>query len=750
MQKEPDAYFKLDPWCIIEEGYDPSRNRVSESVFTLANEAMGVRGFIDEGVAVSSLRGHYFNGVYEVDTDPAAPGYKGIVQKTHFMVNAVDWLHTRIFIDDEPLDLAKERIIAFERTLDMRDGVLTRRVDIARGDKRLKIEFCRLLDMQKTEHAYQTIRVEADATTKLGVRVGLDTATSHGGKTGFWTLLEKRLENVGAAAKTQTRTTGQVVVSAYRLSTSHPPAKAFDDGERFGHEFTCTLDENTSFFLEKRITNTVYKDVAPLDALERALATTERQATYANAKTCALAYWNDFWRRCDIVIDGDVLNQQGIRFCLFQLRQTYQGADPTHNIGAKGLSGEAYSGHTFWDTETYCFPFYLFTDAAAAKRLLLYRRSTLDAAKRRARELDCEGACYPVATLTGEEGCTLWQHASLQFQPSTGVAYAIRHYVRITGDTDFLIDEGFDMLLEISRFLASRGQWNANRTRFGFYAVMGPDEFQMMVHHNAYTNYMAKRTFDFIIETYERHRERLQRFGNLDADIERFKKLSKAMYIPRRNALIEQHEGYFDLPHLDISSIPKEAFPLYNTWSYDRIYRNDMIKQPDVLMFMFLHSDDFTLEEKRENYEFYEPRTIHESSLSPSIHSILASELGKETDALRYFGFATRMDLDDYNRNTNEGLHTTSLAAAWMNIVYGFGGFRSDGDAIRLSPTLPAAWTRYMFSLTLRKTILKVTVERDRVLIDVEGPPVPCDVYGKKRILKGHHVFVMETTHVDA
>lgn len=458
------------------------------------------------------------------------------------------------------------------------------------------------------------------------------------------------------------------------------------------------------------------------------------------------------WDEYDIEIIGDEKNQQGIRFCLFQLQQTYNGVDASNNIGAKGLTGEAYSGHAFWDTETYCLPFFIFNNKEAARNLLLYRYNTLDMARKRALELDCKGACFPIATLNGYEACDLWQHASLQLQPSTAVSYGIWHYVKNTLDKEFLYHYGLEMLLEISRFLLSRGDWNSDRTKFGFYGVMGPDEFQMMVNHNAYTNYMAKRTFAYTIEVYQELKKVNQKLLDKitekinfsEKELTLFIEAKDAMYIPYdpNTLLFEQHEGYFDLPHIDIDKIPIEEFPLYSHWSYDRIYRNDMIKQPDVLMFMFLYNQSFTKEQKFANYEFYEPRCIHESSLSPSIHSVFAAELDKIDEAVDFFSFATRMDIDDYNRNTNEGLHMTSIAASWINIVYGFGGFRSDGEDLILNPIIPPMWEQFSFKFKYLDNLIKVIVNKKHVVINCIGSGVDLVIYGKKYQIKGEELVI--------
>jgi maltose phosphorylase len=272
---------------------------------------------------------------------------------------------------------------------------------------------------------------------------------------------------------------------------------------------------------------------------------------------------------------------------------------------------------------------------------------------------------------------------------------------------------------------------------------MGPDEFQMMVNNNAYTNYMAKQTFEFTLRALEGMD--LETFRCSPTDLETWRNMAEKMFIPfdPKTGLYEQHEGFFSLPHIDVDAIPVEDFPLYHHWSYDRIYRNDMIKQPDVLMFMFLYNQSFSLEEKRANYDYYEPRCIHESSLSPSVHSILASELGRHEAAFDFFRFATRIDLDNYNRNTGEGIHTTSIAAAWMNIVYGFGGMRSDGELLSFNPSIPAHWNGYTFQVCYRASMIRVEVyPSEAILRVVSGSPVRIRIRGQEIELAGQPISV--------
>ena len=464
-----------------------------------------------------------------------------------------------------------------------------------------------------------------------------------------------------------------------------------------------------------------------------------------------LESWNHFCGRCDVRIDGDLENQQGIRYCLFQLHSTYRGLSPRNNIGAKGLTGEAYNGHAFWDTETYGLPFYLFSNPVAARTLLGYRYRTLPQAMERAKELGLSGACYPIATLDGTEACTLWQHSSLQMQPSTSVAYAIDKYAAVTGDTTFLQAEGAEMLTQIARYLYSRGNWTEKG--FGFYGVMGPDEFHMMVSNDFYTNFMGKKALLLAADVVEslndvQYATLVKATGVTDSELANWRKAGQKMiFLQRLDKVFEQHDGYFNLPHINVHQIPQEEFPLYAHWSYDRIYRTDMLKQPDVLMAMLLYGEDFTMEEKTVNYAFYEPRCVHESSLSPAVHASLAAELGLWDETLSFFAFATRLDLDNYNRNTNEGLHLSSVAAAWMTIIQGFGGARYENGQLSLHPWLPKQWQRLSFSMQVGSSLVRVDVSTQGVSLACEGDVIPVRLYGKVVLPQGQSIrYPLEET----
>lgn len=749
MQKKGDRYLEVDPWRIVEKGFHQEQGRVSESLFCLSNENIGFRGSFEETYSGDTLQGAYLNGLYEEHVQDMS-GYRGISNRLCFMVNCPHALKLRIRVGEEELDLAKTPVEEFVRELDFKSGLLTRSFVWKLADGRAsRLTFRRTVDMVSRERVHQQLEVtplnwSGDVALELSV---VEQPIHKGQKKTFW-----KTETHGGEGNTRwlvSRTT----------QTKMPLFTAHSVFAEAGTKLTPAASEKTwdlsyTLAVEEGKTASVHRTWLADSSRNPADKTADVQARglklladveggFSAAAKKTADYWDGVWKSVDIAIEGDPVNQQGIRFSMFQLLQTYSGAVPGSNIGAKGLTGEAYNGNAFWDTETYCLPFYLLTNAQAARGLIEYRHATLPQALERAKALDCVGACFPIATIDGTESCTLWQHASLQFQPTTGVVFAIQHYTRVTGDKTLLEDKGLELLVQCARFLASRVQYSANLKAYGYYGVMGPDEFQMMVNHNAYTNYMGKRSLEYTLEALaelekskpEGTAALAKRLGVTADERAKWAEIADKMFIPysKESKLFEQHVGYFDLPHVDINAIPEKDFPLYHSWSYDRIYRNDMIKQPDVLMFMLLYNGSFTREEKLANYTFYEPRTIHESSLSPSVHSILAIELERYQEAYNFFKFATRIDLDNYNRNTNEGLHTTALAAAWMNIVYGYGGLRSDGEKLLLNPVLPKEWKALEFGVRVRDSVVRVHLTPEASLIrTVSGPALSLNIWGKE------------------
>jgi len=762
--KTADRYLKIDPWKIIEEGFEKKRSRISESMFCLANEFMGVRGYFEEGYSGNRLLGSYFNNLYEEMEAQHWQLFKGMVTRVCFGVNSVDWLYTRIFLDGEQLDLARCDFYNFKRVLDMKKGTLTREfIWKTKTGKELKVSFLRFLSMDRPNMGFQKITFEPlNFSGNLLVQSGLDYSILHEIAEGwnqvetsdsefkprgknFWTLEKAEYTGDGISALGKTIKSGHLLFSNFRLNSNKILNTAFILQDKLAVlNFPLELEEGKSTFIEKSVVNYWEKseDKGAVWAKGSDLASEYRHISFDEALKTQEEYWEKAWDNIDIKIDGDDENLQGVRFSIFTLYSTYHGFDPNLNIPCKGLTAEVYHGQVFWDTESYCMPFYIFNNPKAAKNLLLYRYKYLPQACERAKQLDCEGARYPMCTLDGTESCATWQHGDFEIHVSAAVSYAVWLYNKLCDDKEFLFNQGIELLMQISRYYANRGEFSPLNGDFGLYGVMGPDEYHMNVNNNAYTNVMAKKTFEFTLDVIERMKKEApdllrkvsEKVGLREGETEDWRKKARLIRIPmnKETGLIEQHDGYFDLPEADVKNIPESQIPIYKHWAYVRIFRYNMIKQPDVLLLPFFFSTDYTPEQKRINYEFYEARCIHESSLSPSIHSILAAELGKKEEAYEFFKYMARLDLDNYNKNTDQGLHVTSMSGAWLNMVYGFGGLRTDGDVLIFKPSIPDNWNSFSFRLQYRGSLLQVNVNREEAEYRIlSGPGMVIKVYDR-------------------
>lgn len=749
MTKIATRYLEIDPWIISEKDFHPDRSRVSEAVFSLGNEYMGVRGYFDEGYSGNKLVGSYFNGIYsEVDINRPV-NYKGMADIWHFMVSAVDWLYTRIKIDDELLDLNKSKISNFERKLDLKRGVLTRQfIWHSRFGKQLKITFIRFLSMMSPQVGYQRIVFEPlNFSGEVQITSALDFSPVHEQlqNKNYWIVEKKKHYDDIWAILGKTERVGQHLMSSFTLDVDCPYRSIdVEDEKLIGKQLDMQLTKGQKSTLDKRVCNYIDKkrDSDGEDVWQKGIALAEKFKNMSFEKSFAdhVEYWNKLWANTDIVIEGDVANQQGIRFCIFQLHQSNHGYDSSSNVGPKGLTGEIYGGKTFWEIESYCLPFFIFNNPQAAKNMLLFRYKTLEEAQRLAKKSDCKGASYPIETLNGDDSCVVWWIGNLEIHVSAAIVYGIEQYRRLCDDNEWFYNYGIEITFQICRFYASRGSWRSDG--FGFYGVMGPDEYHTFINNNFYTNVMAQKAFELALDEFEKMKknmpDKLSYLTNkisLEPDeLEEWRKIADNMILPKDNqtGLLEQHEGFFKLPPIEVDSIPHEEIPIHEKWAITRLYRYDMIKQPDVLLLLFLHNSDYSDEVKKVNYEYYTPRCIHESSLSPSIHSILAAELGKGDQAESFFEYATRLDLDDYNRNTDEGLHITSMAAAWLNMVCGFGGMRCDGEILTFKPLIPKKWKSLSFRILHKGYILSVRIDQKNICLSIDKQGVlAVEVFGE-------------------
>jgi maltose phosphorylase len=775
LPKTPIKYFRGDPWTIVEKSFDPAYQRVSESVFSVANEFMGVRGYFEEGYSGDHLLGSYFNHLYEMMDIHHDQVFKGFITQGAAMINTVDWLYTRLWVDGEQLDLAKSKFSGFTRQLDMRTGVLRREFTWeTTSGKQLRVTFLRFTDMQSTHIGCQRIMVKPlnfsgavqfrcglDFNTHYEIGAGWDQTEKGGAQQSgqiinFWKCTRKGPVADGWAIQAQTARSIHQLFSSFRLQSEQALNLTLVQEEKFiGVDFALAVQQGVAEMVDKVVVND-WQKTPDVDAVwNRGLDLTQQYTavTFDSALAEHAAFWKRVWDVLDIEIDGDLDVLQGLRFSDFQTYQSYHGENADLNALCKGLTGEVYFGWVFWDSEIYSHRLMMFINPSVAKNLLLYRYHRLPQALERAKQLDCEGARFPFATITGTEDSGTWQHVDLEIHADMAVAYAIWHQDKICPDKPFLYHEGIEMLLQICRFLASAGGWSPLHGDFGFYGVMGPDEFHMMVNHNCYTNVMGKKTFEFTLnvlaemqrEAPEQYQQALAKTNLRPQEPEQWKKMAAKMRIPKdeRTGVYEQHAGYFDLPHVDLQHFPVEQIPVYKNWAYIKIFRHNMVKQPDVLNLMYFFSEDYTPQEKRANYEFYEARTIHESSLSPSLHAILAAELGKLDEAYTFFSYGARMDLDNYNRNTDQGLHVTSAAGVWASMIFGFGGMRTDGDVLSFSPTLPAQWKSYRFRVHYMGTLIEVRVSREMAEFQVvSGPLVTVKIYGMDYALSSESTMV--------
>jgi len=444
--------------------------------------------------------------------------------------------------------------------------------------------------------------------------------------------------------------------------------------------------------------------------------------------------WAKIWEMSDITIDGDVKAQQGIRFNIFQLNQTYLGKDSRLNIGPKGFTGEKYGGSTYWDTEAYCIPFYMATkDQQVARNLLTYRYNQLGKAIENAEKLGFTNgaALYPMVTMNGEECHNEWEITFEEIHRNGAIAFAIFNYYRFTGDYSYIPEKGLEVLIGIARFWHQRANFSTNKNQYMILGVTGPNEYENNVNNNFYTNYIAKWCIDYTIEQiqkveneYASDYTRIMNKAKLSqAEISEMKKVADNMYFPysEEHQVYLQQDGFLDKELVKVADLDKSQRPINQKWSWDRILRSPYIKQADVLQCFYFFEDHFSKAELKNNFEFYESFTVHESSLSPCVHSIQAAVLDKMDMAYTFYLRTSRLDLDDYNKEVEEGCHITSMAGTWMSIVEGFGGMRVKNDALHFEPKIPSEWKGYSFKINFRNQILQVYITHNDTQFTLEG-----------------------------
>lgn len=747
MKRQPferaEANYPYRPWSLEEEIYDELNHQRSESLFALGNGYIGMRGNLEEGFfgdKGSSVTGNYLNGFYDSNPIVYPEGAYGYPSRNQSMLNVTNAQIIELVVEGERFHLHAGKILSHTRKLDMRRGFLERKVEWESSTgHRVDIVIRRMVALNHKHMAAVHYEVKAvnfsggvSLTSSMEGRVTGGEATGDprlgaGPAQPSLVMEEMAFGDAAAVMRQRTRHTGFVLLTGMSHAVEAPgiiERSEHKKDERMTAGYSVRLDAGESLSLTKYITYHTSRDYAegellPLSEELHCQAAVQGFEGLLNEQERYLA---GFWNRADIEMEGDPALQQGIRFNAFQLLQS-AGRDGVTNIGAKGLTGEGYEGHYFWDTELYVLPFFTSTQPDIARALLEFRYATLDKARERAAVMSQQGALYPWRTIAGEENSAYYPAGTAQAHINADIAYAIRQYVTATGDINFLVEKGAEILFETARFWADLGHFNPARGgAFCIDAVTGPDEYTAVVNNNAYTNLMAQSHLQYAYETAQlmkqKHPEAYaslqERIGLSEEEPKQWLEAAERMYVPfdEKLGIYAQDDTFLSKKRWDFEHTPKDKYPLLLHFHPLVIYRHQVLKQADLVLAMFLLSEKFTLEEKKRNYAYYEPLTTHDSSLSPCIHSIVAAEIGDMDGAYNYFNRTVRMDLDDINGNAKDGLHTAAMAGSWMSIVYGFGGMRYASGRLQFDPKLPEQWSSLRFRVLYQGRLLEVRMER--------------------------------------
>ena len=756
-------YIQPDNWSIIEEGFDAERVKSSESLFSIGNGAMGQRANFEEHYSGKTFQGSYIAGIYYPDKTKVGWWKNGYPEYFAKVLNAPNWIGIDIEINGENLDLAKCQAVSnFRRELNMKEGFYYRSFNaiLANGTE-IAVKVQRFLSLDLDEVGvinYEITALNSDA--KIVFKPYLDAGVHNedaNWEEKFWEPISVKHSGNEAFVTARTFKThftattfmqNSILLEGSNLSVAPVSIQETKEKIQFSYEVAVTKGQTTTiqkmggYTVSMNHENTI---IGAKNSIVKALEIGVSQLT-ENQKQA----WAKIWEMSDITIDGDVKAQQGIRFNIFQLNQTYLGKDSRLNIGPKGFTGEKYGGSTYWDTEAYCIPFYMATkDQQVARNLLAYRYNQLDKAIENAEKLGFKNgaALYPMVTMNGEECHNEWEITFEEIHRNGAIAFAIYNYYRFTGDYSYIPEKGLEVLIGIARFWHQRATFSTYRNKYVILGVTGPNEYENNVNNNWYTNYIAKWCIDYTVEQinkieneYPSDYTRIMNKVKLSqAEISAMKKVADNMYFPysEEHGVYLQQDGFLDKELITVVDLDKSQRPINQKWSWDRILRSPYIKQADTLQGFYFFEDHFTKEQLEKHFDFYEPFTVHESSLSPCVHSIQAAVLGRMEQAYTFYLRTSRLDLDDYNKEVEEGLHITSMAGTWMSIVEGFGGMRVRNNQLHFEPKIPAQWRGYSFKVNFRNAIVKIEVKQEGTNVSIEGNlDVDVFVNGESQLIK--------------
>lgn len=736
-------YIKAHEWNIIEEGFDPHLNKISESIFSLGNGRMGQRANFEETYTGETLQGNYVAGVYYPDKTRVGWWKNGYPEYFAKVLNAANWVGLIINIDGEELDLAKAKVQEFSRVLNMKEGYLQRKfVATLASGKQVQVSATRFCSIADDEIGALTYNIKAlnfngILTVTSFIDGGIKNQDSNYDEK-FWEFVADDVKENQTFLTLRTKKTAFEVCTAVNLDIYKdaeivkPILERVKKEKYIGQQFTVSLNKGDELSLVKVAAILSSENYNKTELLAQTKTTLKRAAQKGFETLLAeqKQAWATKWQESDIVIEGDVAAQQAIRFNIYQLFQTYTGKDDRLNIGPKGFTGEKYGGSTYWDTEAYCVPFYLATaPQQVSKNLLIYRYKQLDKAIENAQKLGFKdgAALYPMVTINGEECHNEWEITFEEIHRNGAIAYAIFNYIRYTGDEDYLQQYGLEVLVGIARFWKQRVNWSSDKKQYVMLGVTGPNEYENNINNNWYTNYLAVWCLKYAKEAAQlvannnpaRYQALVAKLSLKETEYADWQHIVENMYYPYHQELgvYLQQDGYMDKEQILVKDLPASDRPLNQKWSWDRILRSCFIKQADVLQGLYFFEDDFDFDTHKRNFDFYEPRTVHESSLSPCVHSILAAKLNDEARAYEFYLRTSRLDLDDYNNDTEDGLHITSMAGTWMSVVEGFAGMRVRNGKLVFNPFLPGKWKSFSFTVGFRGANIKVNINASEINI---------------------------------
>jgi alpha,alpha-trehalose phosphorylase len=739
----PENLFPTQPWGITATAYAHEFLAQEETVFALANGYLGLRGDFEEGLPAANP-GVFLNGFYETWPIVYGESAYGFAKTGQTIVNATDAKIIRLYVDDEPLEIHKASLLEFRRTLDWRTGTVDRKIvwETPSG-KHIAISSRRMVSMTHRHLAVLTYDVRCvndTAHITLSSEMMTRRLDGEGDKpdprrvAGFdGRVLEpvaqrSRGRRVLLCHRTQSSGIMLACGMDHQIVTEGCCRESVRCGEnRAEVVFSIQVDPEQPVHLTKFLAYHFAEDCDVEELSNRAERTLDRTMYIGETRLFEeqRLHYEAFWQRADVEIEGDPQVQQAVRFSLFQVRQATARAEG-HGVPAKGLTGQGYEGHYFWDGEIYVLPYVIYTDPRLAGNLLHFRWSQLDRARAHARELGHAGALYPWRTINGDEASAYYAAGTAAYHINADIAYAMRKHALATLDEHFLLGDGVDVVVETARMWLSLGNFSERKGgAFCINDVTGPDEYTAVVDNNRFTNMMARenlraavRAVNLIRQSHPADYQRLVERTRLDVkELDDWRRAADRMYlvVDEKTGIHPQDDSFLDKPRWECAEIPADKHPLLLYYHPLTLYRHQVLKQADVVMAMFLLGSDFTLDEKRRNFNYYDPLTTRDSSLSSCVQSIVATEIGYEDKAMEYFMEAVLVDLGDIGGNVIDGVHIASAGGVWMALVYGFGGMRDYDGELDFHPRLPSVWSRLRFPITWRDHRIEVDVRPGKV-----------------------------------